>query len=254
MVFATSESSEFINSRTESEDGNDCLLDERELSETKRNVTNPSVLSRILISFGFMKGIVEDSCSRGEITNKIEHGKYDSLKPCDQLYDSTLKESLITKEESCNESMEKDIDYGTFLEFSDLEPLENMALQIKEIVTKSPDCTGIRVTDSIALRIARDIIEAAENEPCGLQGCKVMLTLEDRIGTIDLGNFKPKDGFLCTFEVNVVLNLRTNMIKYFIPFLACMPQTKHISDHYCLRKEKLYTCNSSRGSTPVQWQ
>ena len=98
MVLATSESSEFINSRTESEDGNDCLLDERELSETKRNVTNPSVLSRILISFGFMKGIVEDSCSRGEITNKIEHGKYDSLKPCDQVYDSTLKESLITKE------------------------------------------------------------------------------------------------------------------------------------------------------------
>ena len=98
MVLQTSESSEFIDSRSESADANDCLLDERELSETKRSVTNQSVLSRILISFGFMKGIVEDSCSRGEITDKIEHGKYDILKPCDQLHDSTLKESLITKE------------------------------------------------------------------------------------------------------------------------------------------------------------
>ena len=149
--------------------------------------------------------------------------------------------------------MEKDIDYGTFVEFTDLEPLENMALKIKDIVSKSPDCAGIRITDSIALSIARDIIESAENEPCGLQGCKVLLSLEDRIGRVELGDFNPKDGFLCTFEVNVVLNLRSNMITYFIPFLACMPKTRYVSDKYSLTKEKLYTSSSSRGSTPVHW-
>ena len=156
--------------------------------------------------------------------------------------------------ESYNESTEKDFDYGTFIEFTDLEPLESMALKIKEIVSKCPDCSGIRITDSIALRIARDIIESAENEPCGLQGCNVLLSLEDRIGRIQLGDFKPKDGFLCTFEVDVILNLRTNMIRYFLPFLACMPQTKYVSDNYRLTKEKLYTCSGSRGSTPVHWQ
>ena len=134
-----------------------------------------------------------------------------------------------------------------------MEPQENMALQIKEIVAKSPDCACIRISDSVALRIARDIMESAENEPCGLQGCRVLLSLEDRIGRIQLGDFKAKEGFLCTFEVNVVLHLRTNAIRYFIPFLACMPQTKYVSDRYFITKEKLYTCSGSRGSTPVHW-
>ena len=157
--------------------------------------------------------------------------------------------------ESCNvdECKGSELDYGTFVEFSDLEPQENMALQIKEIVAKSPDCGCTRISDFVALMIARDILELAENEPCGLQGCKVLLSLDDRMGQVGLGDFKPKDGFLCTFEVNVVLHLKRSAIRYLLPFIACMPQTNIVSDKYSITKQKLYTCNGSRGSTPVHW-
>ena len=140
------------------------------------------------------------------------------------------------------------------MDITDLDPQDNLALQIKDIVTNSPECTCPLISDGVALKVAKDIIESAEDEPCGLQGCRVILHLEDKVGRINLGEFSPKDGFICTFEVHVVLRIRSGGIRYFIPFVGCMPQTKLVSDSYCINKQKLYTCSSnSRGPTPVHF-
>ena len=144
--------------------------------------------------------------------------------------------------------------YGTFVNFSDLEPLDNLIIQIRHMVSTSPDCSRIAISESTSFRIAQDIMETAEDEPCGLKGCKVILSLEDRGIGIELGEFSPKEGFICTFEVNVILTIKRKILTSWIPFMACMPQTLHVSDRYSIRKQKLYMCNNSRAGTPVNWQ
>lgn len=137
------------------------------------------------------------------------------------------------------------------MNFTDLEPQDNLAIQIKEVVTTSPDCTRLRITDPTAFKVAKDIIESAEDEPCGLQGCRVIVQLEERGDRIFIGEFNPKEGFICTFEVIVVFQVRTKGIMSYIPFLRCLPKMNFVSDTYSITKDKLYTCSNSRGTTPV---
>ena len=80
----------------------------------------------------------------------------------------------------------------------------------------------------------------------------MIVQLEERGDRIFIGEFNPKEGFICTFEVIVVLQVRNKGIMSFIPFLRCMPRkTNFVSDTYSITKDKLYTCSNSRGTTPV---
>ncbi|XP_065062705.1 uncharacterized protein LOC135689417 [Rhopilema esculentum] len=214
----------------------------------------PSFLIRILKSLGFIKTILKSVSSESALGDASD---CDEDKRSDRLISDSVsyKEPERAKESNNFESSRESLrDYGTFLEITDLDPQDNLALQIKEIVTNSPECTCPLISDWVALKVAKDIIESAEDEPCGLQGCRVILHLEDKVGRINLGEFSPKDGFICTFEVHVVLRIRSGGIRYFIPFVGCMPQRKLVSDSYCINKQKLYTCSSnSRGPTPVHF-
>ena len=100
MGLKTSESHEFLHSSSETEDGTRHLLGEQDLPGTKniKEIANPSVLIRILISIGIMKSILQNTCPKRVISDEMKHGKHGRLTTCDQLHDSTIEESLMTKE------------------------------------------------------------------------------------------------------------------------------------------------------------
>ena len=161
---------------------------------------------------------------------------------------------LASENGDCENESRKDLlesIYGTFRDTGEA-ATENLANQLKELVTSSPYCSSIKMSQVIAYKVANDILKEAENEPCGLKGCKVLVHLEDGERTL-LGEFHPEDGFICTFEVNVVLWLENRGCKSFFPIFACMPRRYHISERYQLSKDKLYTCSrsNSRTTTPV---
>ena len=102
MVPKSRESQEFIPNNCESEDGKRRLLDDQDFSITTsvKEIEKPSVLIRILISFGFIKAIIKDVCPESAIEDRDdeEDDKYSGLSACDQLHESIRKKSLITFE------------------------------------------------------------------------------------------------------------------------------------------------------------
>ena len=102
MVLKASTSGKFLHSSSGSEESKQCLVGEHNLPQAKnvKEIGTPSVLIRILISFGFMKGIMKNPCQERVISGDMDDEKRENLETCDQHNDceSMQKESLITKE------------------------------------------------------------------------------------------------------------------------------------------------------------
>eukprot|EP00794_Sanderia_malayensis_P011892 gene11892-13124_t len=241
-----------------------CLLED----SSSRQFQKRSFLVRFAQSLGFVKSIFKSLSSYS--LNIEEDGRSQPGSNENQDWSPNRSKSLpnfmnrncntdeidirTTDEAFSNNSVSTESVYGTFLNFSDLEPVDNLLIQIKEVVSNSQHSTRVAISELVALSISRDIVELAEHEPCGLKGCTVMVYLEDCGTRTLLGDFNPKEGFLRTFEVHVDLSIKRRLLRSFIPFLACRPQTQYVSDKYEISKEKLYTCSGSRGGTPVPWQ
>jgi len=105
-------------------------------------------------------------------------------------------------------------------------------------------CGEVLLPCGLLPRIAKDILELADNEPCGLRGCTLYLRLETGQGEPrHLSTVKCDPTTVSTFHLTLTLRQDAtawhNILPQFLKNLA-RGGTVMISSMYCLEKKKLY--------------
>lgn len=105
----------------------------------------------------------------------------------------------------------------------------------------------------LVMRIARDIMASARNEPCGLRGCVLFINLQDKSKCQNLVKLDCDPATVSTFELYLTLKEDTRgwcMLKKFFIFMSGYLDKKTTLDlkllcsGYELEKKKLYRLNN----------
>lgn len=139
--------------------------------------------------------------------------------------------------------------FGTYKEYKEQQQQQALAIEIKNII-ESHHQSCIKISDYLTMRTAGDVMNLSKCEPYGLKGCKLIVIIQDGSEEVNLGSIYPEKGLICTFEITLVLHIKRNPCRR-IPFFRCKQMTMEVLQQYELRKEKMYTNNKSRRSSPT---
>lgn len=111
-------------------------------------------------------------------------------------------------------------------------------------------CGEVLLPSNLLVRISRDVLRLAENEPCGLRGCTLFVNFEGTQECRRIGTIKCDPNTVSTFEVYLTLKQDSspwhNFLPRFIQNLTRGGGTVVISQGYTLEKKKLYRSYSDQ--------
>ncbi|KAJ9591960.1 hypothetical protein L9F63_001472 [Diploptera punctata] len=104
-------------------------------------------------------------------------------------------------------------------------------------------CGEVLLPSDLLPRVARDVLNMAENEPCGLRGCTLFINFETDQMCRRIGTIKCDPNTVSTFELSLTLKQDSSTWHSLLPqFLKNLTKggTIMISQGFTLEKKKLY--------------
>jgi len=205
-----------------------------------------SVFDSLRLFFGSLSLKAKSSCSkqtRVQCAGRRMSSGYHSFETSWEIDESYIKISKFSESVEAGECGH----YGTYKEYKEMAQQQCLASEIKELV-EIDTSLNIKISDYLTLRTAGDVMNLSKCEPYGLKGCKLIVIVQDVEDIRGLGNIYPEKGLISTFEITLVLHLKTNPCRK-LPFLRCQPNERHVLEQYELRKEKMYKTTLKRHSS-----
>jgi hypothetical protein len=116
--------------------------------------------------------------------------------------------------------------------------------QLREAKLKHLACTEVLLPCGLLNRIAVDMLDMADSEPCGIRGCNIIIEFEDEpANTRRIASLKVDQNTVSTFELYLTIKQdRSGWTSILPQFLKNLTRggTIMISREYMLVKNKLY--------------
>ncbi|XP_076143692.1 DNA damage-inducible transcript 4-like protein [Alosa pseudoharengus] len=189
----------------------------------------------LVLGTGLSVGMEEESV--GEFLRKFAFRftmDKDRLRTCDGLKKAISSSSLGSECSLEEEREERSIQ---------LDLVHRIERCLSDAKTSSLGCRELLLPRRMISYIARDILAASTDEPCGLRGALIHLFLETNGALQKLGNVVPIDHLTPTFELSVVLRLDQDGWPP-LRNLFGTDKVLRLRPEYRLIKQKLYSSAS----------
>ncbi|XP_051505303.1 DNA damage-inducible transcript 4-like protein [Myxocyprinus asiaticus] len=156
----------------------------------------------------------------------------EKLKHCGRLMKAQSSSSLGSES-----SLEEEEGEGVCLQLELSKSIEKCLFDAKRASLR---CQELRLPRRMTARVARDILRASMNEPCGIRGALTHMFMESKGTLLKLGTVTPDQSLTPTFELSVILQSDLNgwpPLKIFFEGGKVLS----IKREYRLIKQKLYS-------------
>lgn len=194
------------------------------------------VYSQALV-FGYGLSAASEEDNLAEMWRKVLQHFRAGKQTAGRLKKATSSSSL----ESVYSLEDDDLEVSTQLQQQDL------AVRFEKCLVKakasSLQCSELLVPARMSLRVARDVLRASEDEPCGLRGALIHLFTETQAGLQKVGTVTREHSVTPTFELSVVFRAE---LQRWLPLkhLLGSERVLRLRPEYRLIKRKLYSSAS----------
>lgn len=92
--------------------------------------------------------------------------------------------------------------------------------ELKESKSRHLDCTEVLLPNDLLQRIASDMLEKSEKEPCGIRGCTIFIEFQEEPNNVRrIASLKPDQDCVSTFEFYLTLNSQSSWTSKLPAFL-----------------------------------
>lgn len=105
---------------------------------------------------------------------------------------------------------------------------QQLHAQLKESKSRHLDCTEVLLPTDLLQRIASDMLEKSEKEPCGIRGCTIFIEFQEEPNNVRrIASLKPDQDCVSTFEFYLTLNSQSSWTSKLPAFLKWVPFCSH---------------------------
>lgn len=97
---------------------------------------------------------------------------------------------------------------------------QQLHAELKESKSRHLDCTEVLLPTDLLQRIASDMLEKSEKEPCGIRGCTIFIEFQEEPNNVRrIASLKPDQDCVSTFEFYLTLNSQSSWTSKLPTFL-----------------------------------
>lgn len=97
---------------------------------------------------------------------------------------------------------------------------QQLHAELKESKKRHLDCAEVLLPTDLLQRIAGDMLEKSEKEPCGIRGCTIFIEFQEEPNNVRrIASLKPDQDCVSTFEFYLTLNSQSSWTSKLPTFL-----------------------------------